>query len=94
MEFTTSNYGVKTTQEKEYMISTGRLECPAEDTLDKKGRLVSIILRVEELEKLVLARRAKLTPIEILAVVRNFFFCSKVVFSGILIDAAAFVCIC
>ncbi len=84
MEFTSSNYGVKTTPEKEYMISTGRLECPAEDTLDKKGRRVRIIQRVEELEKLVLARRAKLTPIEILAVVRkNLFFCSKVVFSGI-----------
>ncbi len=73
VEFTTSNYGVTTTPEKEYRISTGQLECPAEDMVDRKGRRVRVIYRIEELEKLVLSRRAKLTMNEILAVVRKSF---------------------
>ncbi len=71
MEFTTSNYGVTTTPEREYKISTGQLECPAKDMVDRKGRRVRVIHTLEELEKLVLSRRAKLTLNEILAVVRN-----------------------
>ncbi len=71
MKFTTSNYGVTTTPEKEYNISTGQIECPAEDMVDKKGSRVRIIQRIEKLEQLVLSRRARLTADEILAVVSD-----------------------
>ncbi len=70
-KFTTSNYGVTTTPEKEYKIAKGLLKCPAEDMVDKKGRRVRVIQPIEDLQELVLSRRARLTYDEILAVVRD-----------------------
>jgi hypothetical protein len=70
VEYTTSNYGLTTTPQKEYEISTGKRPCPEEDMKDKKGRRVRIIRRIEELRQLKLCRKAGLTDDEILAVVR------------------------
>ena len=69
-EFISSNYGVRTTPRKEYEIATGRRACPPEDMLDKKGRKVRIVQRIEELKQLKLAKKAGLTEEEIVAVVR------------------------
>ncbi len=71
-KFTTSNYGLQTTPKKEYEISTGKLPCPEEDMKDKKGRLVRVIRRIEELKTLKLCTKPEppLTDDEILAVVR------------------------
>ena len=68
-EFTTSNYGLTTTPQKEYEISTGKRLCPEEDMKDKKGRRVRVIRRIEELRLLKLCQKARLTDDEILAVV-------------------------
>jgi hypothetical protein len=70
VEFTTSNYGLTTTPQKEYEISTGIRPCPEEDLLDKKGRSVRVILPIEKLKLLNLSHKAVLTDDEILAVVR------------------------
>jgi hypothetical protein len=70
VEYTTSNYGLTTTPQKEYEISTGKRPCPEEDMKDKKGRRVRIIRLIEELRQLKLCRKAGLTDDEILAVVR------------------------
>jgi hypothetical protein len=70
VEFTTSNYGLTTTPQKEYEISTGKRLCPEEDMKDKKGRRVRVIRGVKELERLKLCRKARLSDDEILAVVR------------------------
>jgi hypothetical protein len=69
-DFDTSNYGVLTNPRKEYEIATGQRACPAEDMLDKKGREVRVVKRIEELKLLKMARKAGLTEDEILAVVR------------------------
>ncbi len=69
MQFTTTNYGLVTTPLKEYEISTGQRACPAEELLDKKGKHVRIIRRIEELKLLKLCQKARLTEDEILAVV-------------------------
>jgi hypothetical protein len=69
-EFISSNYGVRTTPSKEYEIATGRRELPPEDMLDKKGRKVRTVRRIEELKRLKLAQKAGLTEEEIIAVVR------------------------
>jgi hypothetical protein len=68
-EFTTSNYGVRTTPQKEYEVSTGERLCPEGDMKDKKGRRVRVIRRVAELKLLKLCQTARLTDDEILAVV-------------------------
>jgi hypothetical protein len=70
VEFTTSNYGLTTTPQKEYDISTGRRLCPEEDMKDKKGNRVRVIRQIEELKRLKLCQKASLTQDEILAVVR------------------------
>ena len=70
-EFISSNYGVRTTPRKGYEIATGRRACPPEDMLDKKGRKVRIVQRIEELKQLKLAKKAGLTEDEIVAVVRS-----------------------
>jgi hypothetical protein len=69
-DFVTSNYGVRTSPRKEYEIATGQRACPAEDMLDKKGRKVRVVKRIEELTLLKMERKAELTEDEILAVVR------------------------
>ena len=70
-EFVAVNYGVRTTPCQEYEIVTGKRECPASHMLDKKGRRVRIIQRIEELKRLKLVQKAGLTEIEIIAVVRH-----------------------
>ena len=67
--FTSSNYGLTTTPQKEYEISTGMRPCPDEDMKDKKGRRVRVIRRIEELKQLKMCQKAHLTDDEILAVV-------------------------
>jgi hypothetical protein len=69
-EFVTGNYGVRTNPRKEYEIATGQRACPAEDMLDKKGKKVRVMKRIEELKQLKMARKAGLSEDEILAVVR------------------------
>ena len=69
IEFTTSNYGLITTPQKEYEISTGERLCPEKDLNDKKGRRVRVIRRIEELNQINLCQTACLTDDEILAVV-------------------------
>jgi hypothetical protein len=69
--FTASNYGLTTTPEREYKITTGQMDCPAHDMLDKKGRSVRIIKHVEQLKTLPAALKAGLGVAEIIAVVRN-----------------------
>jgi hypothetical protein len=72
VSFTTSNYGLTTTPQKEYEISTGMRPCPEEDMKDKKGRRVRVIRKIEELKLLELCKnKAHLTDDEILAVVRT-----------------------
>jgi hypothetical protein len=69
IEFTTRNYGLKTTPQKEYEISIGVRPCPEEDMLDKNGVRVRVIRRIEELKLLKLYQKARLTDDEILALV-------------------------
>jgi hypothetical protein len=69
-DFETSNYGVRTNPLKEFEIATGQRQCPAEDMLDRKGRKVRVVKRIEELKLLKTAHKAGLTDDEILAVVR------------------------
>jgi hypothetical protein len=75
-EFVSSNYGVRTTPRKEYEIATGEYEiatgrpCPAEDMLDKQGRIVRAVRRIEDLKLLPLVQKADLTEDEVVAVVR------------------------
>eukprot|EP00291_Cryptomonas_curvata_P027813 CAMPEP_0172212760 /NCGR_PEP_ID=MMETSP1050-20130122/37213_1 /TAXON_ID=233186 /ORGANISM="Cryptomonas curvata, Strain CCAP979/52" /LENGTH=288 /DNA_ID=CAMNT_0012893511 /DNA_START=614 /DNA_END=1477 /DNA_ORIENTATION=+ len=68
-EFTTLNYGLRTTPRKEYAISTAARPCPAEDMLDRNGGRVRVIRRLDELRPLKLSQEASLTDDEILAVV-------------------------
>jgi hypothetical protein len=68
--FTTTNYGLVTTPLKEYEISTGQRACPASELLDRRGVRVRVIRRIEDLKRLKLCRKARLTDDEILAVVR------------------------
>ena len=70
VDFTTTNYGVKTNPLKEYEISTGKRGCPENELKDRKGRKVRIIKRIEELKTLEMCQKAGLTEDEILAVVR------------------------
>jgi len=70
VKFTTCNYGLTTTPQKEYEISTGKRPCPEEDMKDKNGRRVRVVRRIEELRQLKLCRKAGLTDDEILVVVR------------------------
>jgi hypothetical protein len=70
VEFTTSNYGLKTSPLKEYEISNSMRPCPEEDMLDMKGLRVRVILPIDELKQLRLCQKAHLTDEEILAVVR------------------------
>jgi hypothetical protein len=70
-ESVTGSFGVRTNPRKEYEIVTGRRACPAEDMLDKKGRTVRVVKRIEELKLLQIAQKAGLSEDEILAVVRT-----------------------
>ncbi len=67
--FTTNNYGVTTTPQKEYGIATGKQECPEEDMLDRKKRKVRIIHKIDALKTLEICKKAGLKDYEILAVV-------------------------
>ena len=67
--FTTGNYGITTTPEKEYRIATGVRPCPEEDTKDKEGKVVRVVKKVEDLQRLTMTIEAKLSFIEILALV-------------------------
>ena len=69
VEFISTNYGILTTPLKEYEISTGQRACPAKDLLDKRGRRVRIIRRIEDLKLIKMCQKARLTDDEILAVV-------------------------
>ena len=69
-DFDTSNYDLRTNPWNEYKIGTGQCECPAAHMLDKKGRKVRVVRRIEELKQLKIVRKAGLTEDEILAVVR------------------------
>ncbi len=69
-EFITSNYGLATTPQREYEISTGQRVCPVNDLMDREGVHVRVIRRIEELKRLKLSQQAGLTDDEILAVVR------------------------
>jgi hypothetical protein len=71
VELTTSNYGLITTPQKEYEISTGQRLCPEEDMKDKKGRRVRVIQPLEKLKRLKICQKASLTDDEVLAVVRS-----------------------
>jgi hypothetical protein len=71
VEFTTSNYGLRTTPQKEYEISTGKRLCPEEDTKDTKGNIVRVVRRIAELRQLNLCKEADVKDEEILAVVRR-----------------------
>ncbi len=73
LDFTTSNYGLTTSPKREYEISThtGMRRCAEKDMLDKKGRPVRVIRRIEELRLLKVSKKAHLTDDEILAVVRS-----------------------
>ncbi len=70
-DFTTGNYGVRTTPMKEYEISTGKRECSMSDMLDRKGKLVRFIKSLDTLRDLELCTKAQLTGEEILAVVHS-----------------------
>ena len=67
--FTTTNYKVTTTPEKEFKIATGQVECPEEDRKDNMGKTVRIVRKLEELEKHPMAIKAHLVLIEIIALV-------------------------
>jgi hypothetical protein len=67
--FVTENYGLTTTPQDEYNITVGKMQCPEKNMLDKKGRRVRVIQRIEELKLLKLVRKAKLREAEIVAVV-------------------------
>jgi hypothetical protein len=70
VEFITTNYGLTTTPQREYEISTGQIVCPVHDLMDREGVRVRVIRRLEELKLLKLCQQACLTEDEILAVVR------------------------
>ncbi len=70
-DFVTSNYDVRTSPCNEYEIATEQRECPAEHMLDKKGRKVRVVRRIEELKQLKIVLKAGLTEDEILAVVHT-----------------------
>ncbi len=70
VEFSTSNYGLTTTPQKEFEISTGKRLCLKLDMKDKEGNIVRVIQPIEELRRLKLCNKAGLTDDEILAVVR------------------------
>ncbi len=67
--FVTGNYGVVTNPRKEFEIAMGWRECPEKDMLDKKGRKVRVIQRLDALRTLEICKRAGLTDDEILVVV-------------------------
>jgi hypothetical protein len=71
-EFTSLNYGVRTTPCKEFNIAAGRIVCPQEDMLDKMRKKVRVVRGIEELKRLDTAKKAGLTEEEIMAVVLNF----------------------
>ena len=70
-EFEATNYGVRTSPRKEYEITTGKRACAEKDMLDRKGRRVRIIRRIEELKLLKAAQKAGLVEEELVAVVRE-----------------------
>ena len=70
--FKTTNYGVTTTPEKEYKITTGETACPDDDKMDKKGKVARVIKMIEQLKTLPAAQAAGLAVVEIVAVVRCF----------------------
>ncbi len=67
--FTTSNYNVTTTPRKEYLIATEQIECPEVDMMDRNGRIVRVIRRINALKTLDICKKARLEDCEILAVV-------------------------
>jgi len=72
VEFTTTNYEIKTTPKREYDIARNVQECPEEDKKDKKKKTDKIIRKVKKIDELVempTAVQAKLTFFEVLAIV-------------------------
>jgi hypothetical protein len=70
VEFTTTNYNIKTTPKKEYCIAKDPATCREEDKKDKeRKKVVRHVKRLEELERLSLAGQAKLMLLEILVIV-------------------------
>jgi hypothetical protein len=70
VEFTTTNYNIKTTPKKEYGIAKDPAKCREEDKKDKERKnVVRHVKRLEDLERLSLAGQAKLMLLEILVIV-------------------------
>jgi len=67
--FTTSNYNVTTTSYDEYMYVMGEKACPEHQMLDREGKRVRVMRRIEDLMQLPLAMEAKLERAEVVAVV-------------------------
>ena len=68
--FTTDNYDLTTTPEREYGIATGQAECPEEAKKDQEGKVVREVKPLAVLMALPAAQRAKLVEMEVTAVVR------------------------
>ena len=69
IQFITSNYGLRTTPSDEYRIATGEQLCPRDQMLDKHGKEVRVIRRLEALMGLDIVRKSKLVQVEVVAVV-------------------------
>ena len=74
MEFTTTNYGIKTTPKKEYEITSDPDKCPKEDKMNKE-RTISIrnVKRLDELVELDIVQKADLKHFEVKAIVSMLF---------------------
>ena len=69
--FFTSNYGLRTTPSDEYRIATGEQLCPRDQMLDKHGKEVRVIRRLEALMGLDIVKKSKLVQEEVIAVVSD-----------------------
>ena len=67
--FTTSNYNVTTTPRDEYRHVTGEKACPEQQMLDREGKRVRVMRRIEDLMQMPLTKEAKLEKAEVVAVV-------------------------
>ena len=68
--FTTSNYNVTTTLHAKYKHTTGEKACPEAQMLDREGKRVRVMRRIEDLMGMPLTEEAKLEKAEVLVVVR------------------------
>jgi hypothetical protein len=74
--FITENYGLTTTPQDEFNITVHKAECPGENMLDKTGKPVRVIRRIEKLKEEPLVKKAELRDEEIFSVVSSVLFCS------------------